>query len=208
MNRLHRLQRDLLLSMHRAIFNAEPHFGHALSGQYVFFSNHTSHLDTLSLLAALPPSLRDLTRPVAGLDYWDKSGLRRHIARKLLHAVLIDRDMGGKDAIAPLETALDDGASLIVFPEGTRLQARLPGPFKTGLFHLTKNRPGLALVPVYQENMHRALPKGALLPLPLLCQTCFGAPVYNNEAEGKDQFLMRAHQAVCDLASLFAGDGS
>jgi 1-acyl-sn-glycerol-3-phosphate acyltransferase len=103
----------------------------------------------------------------------------------------------------PLESALDAGDSLVIFPEGTRLAADLPAPFKSGMYHLTRNRPTLALVPVYQENMHKAFPKGAPFPLPLLCRLHFGQPIFNNAGEDKDTFLARAHKAVCDLASNF-----
>lgn len=195
-----RLQRDGLLALSRMIVGGKAFFDRMPGGQCVYFANHTSHLDTMCLLSALPGPLRDRTRPVAGADYWDATATRRHIARNLLNVVLIDRASGGADALLPLERALDAGDSLIVFPEGTRLQADLPGPFKSGLYHLTKHRPNLALIPVYQQNLHRALPKGAPLPLPLLCRSHFGEPIFNNQGEDKESFLQRAHAAVCALA--------
>lgn len=198
-----RLQRDALLGMQKLIIGGKPFFDEQPAGQCIFFSNHTSHLDTTGLLAALPGPVRNRTRPVAGADYWGASALRRYVAKRLLNVVMIDRAAGGRDVLAPLAAALDEGHSLIVFPEGTRLQAELPGPFKSGLYHLTKDRPALALVPVYQENLHRALPKGAPFPLPLLCRSHFGKPMFNNLGESKDDFLARAHASVCTLASTF-----
>lgn len=203
MSAVFRIQRDALLGLQKLIIGGKPFFDEQPSEQCVFFANHTSHLDTTGLLAALPAPVRNRTRPVAGADYWGASTLRRYVASRLLNSVMIDRAAGGADALAPLAAALDQGYSLIVFPEGTRLQAELPGPFKSGLYHLTRDRPTLALVPVYQENLHRALPKGAPFPLPLLCRSHFGKPIFNNLGEAKDDFLARAHAGVCKLASTF-----
>jgi 1-acyl-sn-glycerol-3-phosphate acyltransferase len=203
MSAVFRMQRDALLGVQKLLIGGKAFYDEMPAGQCIFFSNHTSHLDTTGLLAALPAAVRNRTRPVAGADYWNASPLRRYVARRLLNVVMIDRAKGGPDALAPLAEALDQGDSLIVFPEGTRLQAELPGPFKSGLYYLTKDRPALALVPVYQENLHRALPKGAPFPLPLLCRAHFGKPIFNNLGESKHEFLARAHGGVCTLATTF-----
>src|ERR1044071_10104524 len=84
-----------------------------------------------------------MTRPVAAKDYWN-SGLRKRIAVNAFHAVLVER--GGKTAegdrtaaarstLEELVEALQEGYSLIVFPEGTRGNG-LVGPFKSGIYHL------------------------------------------------------------------------
>jgi 1-acyl-sn-glycerol-3-phosphate acyltransferase len=203
MSAFFRMQRDALLGVQKLLIGGKAFYDEMPAGQCIFFANHTSHLDTTGLLAALPAPVRNRTRPVAGADYWNASPLRRHIAKRLLNVVMIDRAKGGPDALAPLAEALDQGDSLIVFPEGTRLQAELPGPFKSGLYHLTRDRPSLALVPVYQETLHRALPKGAPFPLPLLCRAHFGKPIFNNLGETKEAFLARAHGGVCALATTF-----
>jgi 1-acyl-sn-glycerol-3-phosphate acyltransferase len=203
MNFLYRLQRDGLLGIQRLVVGGKAFFDVPPPAQCVFFSNHTSHLDTTSLLAALPGRRREQTRPVAGLDYWAASALRSYIAKRLLNVVMINRATGGADALVPLHAALDAGHSLIVFPEGTRSQTVLPGAFKSGLYHLTQARPTLALIPVYQENLHRALPKGAPFPLPLLCRSHFGSPLYNDRGEDKAAFLQRTREAVCALSMHF-----
>ncbi len=195
MNWFFQMQRDALLALVRAIVGACVAARHAPPAHTVIFSNHTSHLDTLVLLAALPSTQRNRTRPVATADYWNAGWIRRYMARRLLNVVMVDRAAGGAAALLPLEKALDEGDSLIVFPEGTRRQERLPGSFKTGLFHLTKNRPSLALTPAYLDNMYRVMPKGA----PLLCRVRLGDPLRNDRGEDKDAFLLRAHASVCEL---------
>jgi 1-acyl-sn-glycerol-3-phosphate acyltransferase len=201
LNWFFQLQRDALLALVRVIVGASVLARQAPPAHTVIFSNHTSHLDTLVLLAALPHAQRNRTRPVAAADYWNAGTIRRYMARRILNVVMVDRAAGGAAALVPLEQALDEGWSLIVFPEGTRRQEPLPGPFKTGLFHLTKTRPTLALTPAYLENMYRVMPKGAPLPLPLLCRVRLGESMRNDAGEDKDAFLTRAHAAVCELAN-------
>jgi 1-acyl-sn-glycerol-3-phosphate acyltransferase len=170
--------------------------------QRLYFANHSSHLDTLALWAALPDELRARTRPVAAADYWGGGGVRGYLAQRGLRAVLIDRERKdpSADPLAPLAAALAAGDSLILFPEGTRNPQPLPGPFKSGLFHLAQRFPEVELVPVYLENLHRSMPKGTLFPVPLICTVRFGAPLPRRTEEAKDAFLERARAAVVELA--------
>ncbi|MCW1430744.1 lysophospholipid acyltransferase family protein [Novosphingobium sp. JCM 18896] len=171
------------------------------SAQRIYFANHSSHLDTLILWAALPEDLRPTTHPVAAQDYWGKGRLRRHIATKVLNAVLVDRSTR-HDPLAPLRAALDRGHSLILFPEGTRSSATEPGRFKGGLHHLARDYPAVELVPVHLTNLARAYPKGAILPAPIVCTASFGAPIALAADETKPAFLERARQAVRTLGDV------
>ncbi|MCX7513979.1 lysophospholipid acyltransferase family protein [Frateuria hangzhouensis] len=170
--------------------------------QRVYFANHSSHLDTLALWAALPPLLRRRTRPVAARDYWGNGGLRGFVAEHGFRAVYIERDRERRDGdpLDPLCEALAAGDSLIIFPEGTRSPAPLPQPFKAGLYHLAQRHPQVELVAVYLDTLHRAMPKGSLLPVPLTCMVRFGRALRLAEGEHKECFLQRAHAAVVELA--------
>ncbi|MBN8896467.1 MAG: 1-acyl-sn-glycerol-3-phosphate acyltransferase [Rhodanobacter sp.] len=170
--------------------------------QRIYFANHSSHLDTLALWSALPPNLRATTRPVAARDYWGHGGFRGFIADHGFRAVYIERDRTrcDGDPLLPLREALDTGESLIIFPEGTRSQQPLPQPFKAGLFHLARDYPQAELVPVYLDSLHRSMPKGSLLPVPLTCVVRFGETMRLRANEDKDDFLRRAHAAVVALA--------
>jgi 1-acyl-sn-glycerol-3-phosphate acyltransferase len=95
--------------------------------------------------------------------------------------------------------AMGDNYSLIIFPEGRRNQGDQVEDFKSGLFHLAKEKPEAALVPVYIDNLNRILPKGEFLPLPLLSSITFGRPLPVVPNESKADFLERARKAVCDL---------
>ena len=170
--------------------------------QRIYFANHTSHVDTIALWAALPRQLRERTHPVAARDYWG-TGFRRYIATKTLRAVLVDRTREDKttDPLEPLLRVLAEGESLILFPEGTRGPGALPGPFKSGLYRLAQAMPRVELVPVYLENLHRSLPRGAFLPIPLTCTVRFGAPLGTVAGETKEAFLERARAEVVKLSA-------
>jgi len=169
--------------------------------QRIYFANHSSHIDTLAIWSALPIELRDITHPVAARDYWG-DGFKRYIATKALRAVLIDRARDDKTAnpLAPMIETLRQGESLIIFPEGTRGREALPTIFKSGLYRLAQQFPLVELIPVYLENLHRAMPKGAMLPIPMTCTVRFGAPIALSADETKDAFLTRAREAVVALA--------
>jgi 1-acyl-sn-glycerol-3-phosphate acyltransferase len=171
--------------------------------QRIYFANHTSHIDTLAIWSALPRALRCATHPVAALDYWGK-GLRRYIATRALGAVLIDRSKQDPniDPLEPLRVALRAGGSLIIFPEGTRGASALPARFRPGIYKLATEFPSLELIPVYLDNLHRSLPKGAHLPVPMVCTVRFGAPLARIETESRDDFLERARAAVIALSSI------
>jgi 1-acyl-sn-glycerol-3-phosphate acyltransferase len=169
--------------------------------QRIYFANHTSHIDTLAIWSSLPRGLRSRTRPIAARDYWGK-GIRKYIATRGFGAVLIDRkrEDSNADPLDPLRAALRAGDSLIIFPEGTRGNEAAPARFRSGLYRLADEFPSIELVPVYLDNLHRSLPKGALLPVPMVCTVRFGAPIALAPGEEKEAFLDRARAAVIALS--------
>jgi 1-acyl-sn-glycerol-3-phosphate acyltransferase len=176
--------------------------------QSVYFSNHSSHGDFLLIWAVLPPRMRKTTRPVAGADYWMKSALSRFIGRDVFNAVLIERDRSRRsyNPVGQMQSAIEEGASLILFPEGTRNQtdAQLL-PFKSGLYHLASLCPEVDLVPVWINNLNRVMPKGEFIPIPLICTVSFGAPMRLVPEEDKAMFIERAETALLALSPQVAG---
>lgn len=197
------LARDALCGVVRFLVGAYPSGSSSeQDAQTIYFANHTSHLDALTILAALGPAARAKARPVAARDYWCKDRLRRWLAEQVLEVVFIDRVRShDADPLTPVREALDGGASLIFFPEGTRRDSPLPGEFKGGLHALAVQYQAVQLRPIYLENLHRILPKGSLLPVPLINKVRFGEPLPRVVGETRADFLARARQAVCDLAS-------
>jgi len=179
--------------------------------QRIYFANHSSHLDFIIIWSALSAGARAVTRPVAGRDYWERGAVRRYVASRIFRAVLIQRSNGRVDearmATERMATAMGDRDSLIVFPEGTRSLDGRVAPFKSGLFHLTRLRPDAELIPVFLENLNRILPKGEVLPVPMLSRLVFGVPLQTISDEDKEPFLARARDALIQLRSCHDAPG-
>lgn len=168
--------------------------------QRIYFANHQSHADLVMIWAALPHELRSITRPVAARDYWTKTPVREWITTAVFNAVYVDRERkGDSDPLLPLEQALASGDSIILFPEGTRGDGEEPQPFKSGLYTLALKFPHVALVPAWIDNIQRVMPKGEVVPVPILCSVTFGAPVRVEPGEERRAFLDRARAAVVAL---------
>jgi len=170
--------------------------------QAVYFANHTSNGDTILLWSVLPYSVRQRTRPVAAAEYWLNHPVKKFIGEQVFNCVLIQRDAEARtqDPIEQMVEALNDGSSLIIFPEGTRNTEPEMLPFKPGLFHLAEARPDVPLIPVWIENLNRVLPKGEVIPLPFICTVRFGDAMNRKPNEDKYAFLKRAEAAVKALA--------
>lgn len=169
--------------------------------QRVYYANHTSNADMPMIWSVLPPSLRRTVRPVAAADYWLKNPLRAFIGPEVFNCVLIDRRPEVDDKpMDKILAALDEGSSLIIFPEGNRNMGDDPLlPFKAGLYNMGLARPEVDLVPTWVANLNTIMPKGEVIPLPLICTVTFGAPVHIADGESKDDFLDRAAKALSDL---------
>lgn len=167
----------------------------------VYFANHSSHLDFLLIWSVLPAAQRQRTRPVAARDYWDRGTLRPWLAQRVFRAILVERHPRGvkNNPLEPMLDVVREGHSLIVFPEGTRSLDGHIGTFKPGLHHIARHWPDGRFVPVYLDNLNRVLPKGEVLPLPLLCSVNFGKPIRFDPDESRTGFLTRAEHAVKEL---------
>jgi len=169
--------------------------------QRVYFANHTSNLDLPVIWASLPDELRKNTRPVAAADYWKKTKARSYFATKIFRALLIERKGAGRlGAFKDMLQVLDEGSSLIIFPEGTRTPGHNISDFKSGLYVLARERRDILFIPTYLENLNRILPKGEKLLVPLICSVTFGSPLTLIENEEKGDFLRRAKQSLEELA--------
>ena len=173
--------------------------------QRIYFANHQSHFDWVLLWAALPNDLRAATRPIAARDYWTKTPFRHWLTREVFNAVYVTRQRGSdgtsadEDPLEPLMEALRHGDSLVIFPEGTRGNAADPAPFKSGLYALAQAFPEVPLVPAWIDNVQRVMPKGEVVPVPILCTVVFGPSIALAPAEERRAFLDRARSAVIAL---------
>ena len=185
------------------VWHCDPH----ANAQRIYFANHSSHLDFVVLWASLPSEQRRAVRPIAGRDYWERTRVRRYVSREVFRAILVDRPVASngdrvaaaREAVAQMADQMGNDTSLIVFPEGTRSVDGCVGPFKSGLYHLSRLKPEAELVPVYLHNLNRILPRGESLPVPMLSRVTFGEPLAIGPDEPKDAFLVRARAAVIAL---------
>ena len=143
--------------------------------QRIYFANHTSHLDSIVIWSVLPGYLRRETRMVAAKDYWTAGPFRRYLAKKVFNAILIDRRHISikNNQVNQLLAEMGNDHSIIIFPEGGRGDGETIRPFKSGIYYLAKKNPELELVPIYLDNMNRILPRGVVLPVPMLSRLIF-----------------------------------
>ena len=197
----------LLAFLARLITGAQGHWYGAppKAEQRIYFANHQSHFDWVLIWAALPRDLRAQTRPIAARDYWTASPFKHWLTREVFNAVYVSRvRTEDEDPLEPLADALRNGDSLVIFPEGTRGNKGEPQAFKAGLYHLAEQFPDVQLIPAWIDNVQRVMPKGEVVPVPILCTVTFGAPLKLEPGEDKRVFLARARDAVIALSKVAA----
>jgi 1-acyl-sn-glycerol-3-phosphate acyltransferase len=149
-------------------------------GPAIVVANHNSHVDTLLLLSLFPAKALRHVRPAAAADYFLANPAISWVSRHIIGIVPVWRDQRGKggDLLAPMRQALDAGAILVIFPEGSRGRgADDMAPFKSGVARLAEAYPDAPVTPVWIQGAGRVLPKGAAVPVPLTCSVQVGAPM-------------------------------
>ena len=167
--------------------------------QYIFISNHTSHLDFVVIWATLPSEIRNKVSPIAAKDYWSTGFIKPWVSKKVFKAILLNRSGRGKNRNHPLQSlfdALELGRSLILFPEGTRSLNGEMKPFKAGIYSVVEKFSQTQIVPIALDNLTRVLPKGEILPLPLISKATYLPVTSLKTDESKTAFLKRLHHSI------------
>ncbi len=156
-------------------------------GPCLVVANHNSHLDAAVLLTLFPLSRVPHVHPVAAADYFGKTWFRRAMALLFMNGLSIERvPRAGLDTLQPMIQALEAGESLVFFPEGSRGEAGVVGPFRSGVGRLVKAVPGLLVVPVFLSGPERIWPRGQTIPVPLGIDANVGKPrTYPHDAESR-----------------------
>lgn len=152
--------------------------------QFIIVANHNSHVDTMVLLSSLPISQLKRTHPVATATYFGKKKWLELLSNLFVNTVLIQRreektpetDQG--KALERLMKKLEQGHSLIFFPEGSRGEPEQMQAFKKGIGVLLQKFPHIPFIPVYLKGMGKILPKGSILPVPYDAQVYSGEPTF------------------------------
>jgi 1-acyl-sn-glycerol-3-phosphate acyltransferase len=144
---------------------------------HVFMANHQGAYDIFSLLGYLPVDFKWVAReeifriPILG---W---------AMRAAGYISIDRK-GRKKAILSIERAaarIREGASVLVFPEGTRSPDGKIHPFKKGGFTLAV-KAGVPIVPISIRGSREVLPRSSLRVRPGRIEITVGKPI---QTEGR-----------------------
>ncbi len=171
------------------------------AGPAIVVANHNSHLDTLVLMAMFPLRLQEFLRPVAASDYFLRNRCLAWIALNLLGIIPLKR--GGYcrndgDPLAGCVAALDRNEILIVYPEGSRGEPERRAVLKTGIAHLSRRRPEVPVVPVFLHGVGKVLPRGAMIPVPFICDATVGRAI--TWTEDRVSFMAALETEMTSLA--------
>jgi 1-acyl-sn-glycerol-3-phosphate acyltransferase len=149
---------------------------------YVFMANHASSLDIWAVFVAIPRRIRLIAKKQLG---------RIPIFGWVMRAgrfIFIDRQNGvaARRSIDEAGQRIHDGASVLIFPEGTRTRDGTLGPFKKGGFHLAI-KAGVPIVPVALRGTRELMPAGSLLLRSGTMTVIIGAPIATQGLSDEDR---------------------
>ena len=170
-----------------------------LKGGAIFISNHSSALDAVIMLQALPSRLRYRAFVVAAADSIFKHKWEASLTELLINTFPIPRAGGALPALDRLKEHLSHGWSVVIFPEGTLSRTGNIGTFKKGAAILAIDA-GVPIVPAYVEGLYEVFPRFRRIPRHHASSIKFGDPLRPEAGEDYDRFIARVEQAVRTLA--------
>lgn len=172
--------------------------------QFIIVANHNSHLDTMTILASLPSKITHKVKPVAAADHFGKTKLKEKLTNFFVNTLLIqrkrDKENPENDPINKMIKTLDDGYSLLIFPEGTRGEPEISQPLKPGVALVLSSRPKVKYVPAYMKGMGKAMPKSDNLILPYNSTLIYGEPTSIENVES-EKILSQIQRDFIDLSN-------
>lgn len=173
-----------------------------VAGPVIFAANHHSHADTSLLLATMPSRLREDLAIAAGADYFFPNRFTGALSALFIGAIPIERTKISKLSLRNSQKALEDGRSLLIFPEGGRSPDGWSSEHKPGAAYLAK-RCGVPVVPIYLDGTGSILPKGKNWPKRARCAVVFGHPMRIADDENPRDFAKTVERRVAELADEF-----
>lgn len=171
------------------------------SGPCILVANHNSHLDALVLMSLFPLRRIGTIRPAAAADYFLKNRLLRWFALDVMRILPLARDGKGatRDPLEPLCDALEQGETVLLFPEGTRGRPEELEEFKSGVAHLARRHPTVPVTPVFLRGLGKALPRGEALLVPFFCDVFVGESMLWSGT--RPEFMRDLNRRILDLAT-------
>lgn len=166
----------------------------------IVVGNHVSHLDTPTILRALPNSIRRRLVVAAARDYFYRGRIRGTLASLSMATVPFDRKEDSRASLAKCEELLRAGWSLLIFPEGTRNETGQLGRVRHGVAVLAVET-GVPVLPLFVHGLAQVLPKGTVAPLPSGIVVDVGELVHPAKGDSADGLRARIEAALVDLAS-------
>lgn len=164
----------------------------------IFAPNHHSHLDTALMATAVPEPWRSKLVVAAAADYFFDKRWKATLAALSLNAIPIDREVTGRKSSDTIKGLVDDGWSLVIYPEGGRSPDGWGQDFKGGAAYLS-SRTGAPVVPVFIDGTGAIFGKGAKRLRPGTTKVVFGRPLVARPDENTRRFSARIEAAVTEL---------
>ena len=176
-----------------------------LDGAVVFVANHHSHADTPLLLTSIPDPWRHRLLVGAAADYFFGNRVSGAVAALAIGAVPIERNRVGRRSADMARGLVEDGWSILLYPEGGRSPDGWGQEFRGGAAFLAI-RCKVPVVPIHLQGTGRILRKGRTLPRPSRTTVTFGDPLVAAEGENARAFAIRLQTAVAALGDEATSD--
>src|SRR3954464_8168089 len=176
----------------REVFRRLPH-------PVILVANHSSHLDTPTILRALPLQWRQRTAVAAAADYFYKKRGVKELVALIFNTVPLARNGGGvgNGAIDHVDHLIDQRWNLLMFPEGTRSRDGSLGKLRSGAAVIAQQH-HIPIVPIYVKGTHDAMPPGRnwphkrwLLARRHRVEVHFGLPIWPGIDEHRSEVMAR-----------------
>ena len=175
----------------------------------IYAANHHSLFDTPIIFKTLPQNLQPSTATVGGLDFFkprpNHSRFERCwrtlvilFIRGSLNVALIDRVRGEYSELDRLHALIEEGWSLLIFPEATRSRTGDRSRFRLGAAELARCH-NLPVIPVNIDGTQRVLPAGVSWPRRGTVNIRHGDPLFAEEGESSGEFTKRIEDAIAAL---------
>jgi 1-acyl-sn-glycerol-3-phosphate acyltransferase len=186
----------------REVFSRLPH-------PVILVANHSSHLDTPTILRALPLKWRQRTAVAAAADYFYKKRAVANAVALIFNTVPLMRQGGGASngATEHVDRLIDQHWNLLMFPEGTRSRSGKLGKMRSGAAAIALAH-DIPIVPIYLKGTHDAMPPGRNWPKRRRflarrhrVEVHFGEPIWPRRDEPRHEVMDRVRTFLEDEAA-------